>query len=200
MLCYLISKQCHHVKIRSRIVIVNVKHYQSSKSNSAMFLQKTCSICNLNHRSNNRIVLTIFIQIINIKIVNRTINNYMINDLICHKNNAFILSTMIKKTCLKKFFRIKMTTIMIMTMITRRNKKKFEKIFHEHVEKQSQNEFFVVDEKIRTFFIAFSKCTFNCRRYDEKFSFNNKFYYHLRHCKKINNFDKSHNKSKFFAI
>ena len=38
MLRYWISKQCRHVKTRSRITIANVKHYQSSKFNNAMFL------------------------------------------------------------------------------------------------------------------------------------------------------------------
>ena len=75
---------------------------------------------------------------------------------------------------------------------------KFEKVFHEHVdEEQSSNETFVVDEKIRSFFIEASKCIFNCRRCDEKFFFNNKFHYHLRRCKKIINSDKS--KSKVFC-
>ena len=89
---------------------------------------------------------------------------------------------------------------MITIMITRR-KKIFEKVFHENIEKQSLNETFVVDEKIRSFFIAISKCIFNCRRCNEKFSFNNKFYYYLRRCKKIINFnfDKNHNKSKVFC-
>ena len=79
------------------------------------------------------------------------------------------------------------------------SKKEFEKIFHEHVdEKQSLNEIFVVDEKIRSFFTAISKCIFNCRRCDEKFFFNNKLYYHLRRCKKIINFNFDKNKSKIF--
>ena len=83
---------------------------------------------------NNRYVistLTMFIQIINIKIVNFTINNYMINVLICYQNNEHILST-IKKTCLKKFIK-NIKTIMIMTI---RRKKKFEKVFHEHVDEK----------------------------------------------------------------
>ena len=82
------------------------------------------------------------------------------------------------------------------------SKEKFEKAFHEHVdEKQSSNETFVVDEKIRSFFTAVSKCIFNCRRCDEKFLFNNKFHYHLRRCKKITSFnsDKSKSKLKVFC-
>ena len=70
------------------------------------------------------------------------------------------------------------------------NKKSFEKIFHDvnlkSIYYKKHNK--IIDKfniKVKVFFIIVSKNKFNCRRCNEKFSFNNKLYYYVKQYKII---------------
>ena len=105
-------KQINNSKKVNRNRFFKINFIDSLWSNRLFFNQKTRSIFSLSfNNNNNRIVLTIITSIINIKINNRLIN-VLIRQTI--NSNAFITRITIKRTILKKFFKV----IMMVTIIT----------------------------------------------------------------------------------
>ena len=138
-----------------------------------------------------------FTQIIDIKIVSRTINSRMINDHFRRKNNALILSMIIKKTCLKKFIK---TIKMIMITITRRRKKNLKKFFTNTSTKNNRQTKYSLSTKKFDHFSSQFRNTFSIVvAVTKNFFSTTNFIIIFDVAKKIINFNSNKNKSKVFC-